>query len=564
MKITPEEIRAFLSDLHPFHSMMDRDVLFTAEKMKIRICRKGEVITQIGTPANRIYLIKEGGITLSRLGANNEKVPFGKLDSGEFFGLETWGINQQTQTEAVASSDTTLLYLMVDDLDLAAERSPYLQSFLNMMLQSYNALVEMRLSWRHEDEYVFWTSRKHPIFLWVKLFIPVIIGAIVISAYFYLLLNAIGSLLLLNIATGIALFVILLLCVYIFIDWGDDFFLITDRRVISRNRVLLLYENKQETPMDAILSVGKKIDNFIGARIGYGDVIVRTFTGTLVLEKIPHPDQVASFLEDIRSRKAVAHYELERKEKLLEMRRRLGMIDENQSSDQINNPPSPPEPEPELNVGETIGYLFNQLFSLRIATARQIVYRKHWFILMRRTFIPGAIFTGVIAYWTILAVRQGILYQPGYPPFVNFLVLLTTFFSISWWTYEYFDWRNDRFIVDGRQIVDIDQKPLGKEHRRAAPLNAIQSVEYKRLGLIGIILNFGTVYIRVGDTEFTFDQVANPAMIQQEISEFLTSAKEQERQREIRRERERVLDWIEIYHTVVNGRDEQDGEIDEE
>jgi hypothetical protein len=77
-------------------------------------------------------------------------------------------------------------------------------------------------------------------------------------------------------------------------------------------------------------------------------------------------------------------------------------------------------------------------------------------------------------------------------------------------------------------------------------------VEYKRIGFFGIILNFGTVFIRVGDTLFTFDYVANPSAVQQEISHRIEIAREGERQAEIRREREAILDWIDVYHTVAH------------
>ena len=106
--------------------------------------------------------------------------------------------------------------------------------------------------------------------------------------------------------------------------------------------------------------------------------------------------------------------------------------------------------------------------------------------------------------------------------------------------------------MNSRQIIDLDQKPFGREDRRAASLSAIQSVEYKRMGFFGIVLNYGTVYIRVGDIEFTFDNVPNPSSVQQEIAERIQAAKEKERQDEIMRERNTVLEWIEIYHSVAH------------
>ena len=68
-----------------------------------------------------------------------------------------------------------------------------------------------------------------------------------------------------------------------------------------------------------------------------------------------------------------------------------------------------------------------------------------------------------------------------------------------WWLYNYLDWHNDIYLITNEQVVDVNRKPLGKEERRAALIRNILSVEYKRMGVIGLLLNFGTVFIRVGE-----------------------------------------------------------------
>ena len=55
------------------------------------------------------------------------------------------------------------------------------------------------------------------------------------------------------------------------------------------------------------------------------------------------------------------------------------------------------------------------------------------------------------------------------------------------------DWHNDIYLITPDQVVDVNKKPLGHEERQAAPLKNILGIEYKRLGIIGLLLNFGTV-----------------------------------------------------------------------
>jgi hypothetical protein len=85
------------------------------------------------------------------------------------------------------------------------------------------------------------------------------------------------------------------------------------------------------------------------------------------------------------------------------------------------------------------------------------------------------------------------------------------------------------------------------------------------LGLISLILNFGTVFIRVGDTTLTFDYVYNPSEAQQDIFERYQKFNLKQKQREKESLRDEVAEWIEIYHEVVQKKsktDESDNDVD--
>jgi hypothetical protein len=133
-----------------------------------------------------------------------------------------------------------------------------------------------------------------------------------------------------------------------------------------------------------------------------------------------------------------------------------------------------------------------------------------------------------------------------------------------WWAYDYIDWRNDRYQVTDEQIVDTSRKPLGTEERRSASLKNILSVEYKRIGFIGLVMDYGTVYIRIGDDEFTFDNVYNPSEVQRDIFHRVEKQKQRQKRAEVEGERRRILDWIEAYHMVVEEQGRDNGEAEED
>jgi uncharacterized membrane protein YdbT with pleckstrin-like domain len=148
-------------------------------------------------------------------------------------------------------------------------------------------------------------------------------------------------------------------------------------------------------------------------------------------------------------------------------------------------------------------------------------------------------------------------------PSINFDIILLVQFGIGlvllgWWLYQYWDWRNDRYIVTDDQLIDLYKRPLGQEQRRSAPIKNIQTVEFERSGLISLILNFGTVFIRVGDTTLTFDYVYNPSKAQQDIFERYQQFNQKQKIREKEALRDEVAEWIEIYHEVVQKKSKSD------
>ena len=130
-------------------------------------------------------------------------------------------------------------------------------------------------------------------------------------------------------------------------------------------------------------------------------------------------------------------------------------------------------------------------------------------------------------------------------------------FSAVWWLYQFFDWYNDRYIILNDQIFDINKKPFGREERRSASIFNIQSIRFEKSGLAGILFNFGTVYIRIGDEEFTFDQVPNPAEVQRTIYQALQSALSGKKRKELTEQQLRIIDLLEAYEEFKREQGEQ-------
>jgi uncharacterized membrane protein YdbT with pleckstrin-like domain len=173
-----------------------------------------------------------------------------------------------------------------------------------------------------------------------------------------------------------------------------------------------------------------------------------------------------------------------------------------------------------------------------------ITYRKHWFVLFRKLFWSLVVLFLVI----LLLVFLGFQVQFFSGGTLSLLGGVLLFGVLLWMIYEYADWSNDIYRVTPDQILDIERKPLGQEIKKTAPLESILSVEHERESLLGIILNFGTVTINVGETKFQFFNVFNPDQVHQDVSDYREALNRRKRQAEQERERKRMVDWLVTYY----------------
>jgi len=213
---------------------------------------------------------------------------------------------------------------------------------------------------------------------------------------------------------------------------------------------------------------------------------------------------------------------------------------------------TPARGEREVRVNYFTGTFSDWLakfFSLRTEKEGAVIYRTHWWILLKKTILPvlflllvlGVVLAGLIG---AIKAASSLIYS---------LAIISAFIGLGWWLYNYFDWRNDVYIINGDQLEDVNRRPLGSEEKRTAPVKNIQTVEYKRNGIISLVLNFGTVRIQIGNEELTFDNVYKPSMVQIEIFNHLRQFNEQTR----KLDQKRMVDWISTYDGIR--RDEGQG-----
>ncbi|MCD4674058.1 MAG: cyclic nucleotide-binding domain-containing protein [Anaerolineaceae bacterium] len=543
-----EQINEVLQSIFPFRLLKDEQMeLVTARLQRVEL-EKNLFIFKEEETADQLFIILRGRVSLTRYNEEEEKDELlAILKTGDILGFDMLDEHGRYTTSGKTITGAVLLKLSKTDLVTLEEEISLLEGGLDILYDSYHAMLRVPLEWRDADEAVYYLARRHPAFLILR-FIPMVVsGLIAFAVILGMFYSRMGG----NLSffvTGLTAVGYIIWGIYNFMEWGNDYSIITDRRVVYQEKVIMIYDSRQEAPLDAILAVSTDTSQ-LGRLLGYGDVVVRTFTGTIILPDIPHPEFVMALLEGEWFRAKAGYV---RAEKLTQVeaiiRERLGM-----EPDEV--PVEEDLPIRSIIEPGKLQNFFANIFKLRRDESGTIIYRTHWVRLLKRTWMPALFLTAIL----ILVILGFLGYLGGVNPVLVLEFALVAGLVIgAWWLYEYMDWRNDAYIISDENLVDVNKRPLGREEKRAAPIRNVQSIEFTRVGLAGLILNYGTVTIRVGETELTFDYVFNPSEVQQEIFKRLAKRDYNRRQAEILDDQARLADWIEAYHHIMQQEKERD------
>ncbi|HEY59410.1 MAG TPA: cyclic nucleotide-binding domain-containing protein [Anaerolineae bacterium] len=541
MSITHDHIYSILRESYFFRFLEDSQLRELLKKTEAVQFEEGKKVYEQEAHASNLYIVLNGKVAMEydfEGGVDRINV----LGPNSFFGFELLDDEPYRLTSAIVVETTVLLCIKSDILKGLLEKKPEMEPAFNIALSSLNLLIKKPLSWRQSNETIHYISRQHPFILIARLLTPILGGfalllltsilyftEIIASNVVYPIGGAITA-----IAAGWS--------VWNAVDWSNDFYVLTDKRVIFLEKIVLLYESRRETPLDAMLSITKQTDLF-GRNFSYGDIIMRTYTGLLKFSSLANPDEVLALLEEQRklARRCQENEDQREIEAVLRRHFELESSDDEQSrilAEEVQTV----EPQKSL-----LSELLDNILQLRREEGESIIYRTHWFVLLRKTILPSL---GLIALFiSVLAQNAGWFAVLDKDTYFAVVIALGVIMALCW-VYALVDWRNDLYIITPEQIIDVNRKPLGLEEKRAAPIKNIQSIEYKRLGFFGLLFNFGTVFIRIGDAEFTFDYVYNPSAVQQELFSRFTKVLREEKDSLSERERYRLAQWMKTYHRM--------------
>jgi len=504
-------------------------------------------------------LIYNGNVRITRK-QDKKEIQLALLVKNDYFGEMALVANRRRSATVVALADTTLLVLSRANFEKLYQRSSHIKNNLSIAIRSRQLARSLTFKWLRPDEVIYFLARKHPIILWEKL-IPPTLALLVPAGLVYIWLYVINFMIV-GLAAGFALVAIILYMFWLWVDWGNDYYIVTNQRVVWLEKVVGIYDSRQESPLGTILSVGLEVGQ-LGKIMDYGNVIVRTFVGKIPFNHVHHPNHAAKMIEEYWNRTKEHAQGMEKEAMKNAIRKRLGLPMPKQGPG-FGQPAALPKssaPPPKISSGmaAVLKFLGANTLKLRYETGDSVIYRKHWVVLVIQAWISVVgvvgtllLFIGRLIQLAFLPNEAFVSFQNGFAIDAWTLAFLIAFVPFAiWFGYEVMDWSNDKFEVTNDQIIDIDRKPFGTETRNAAPLENILGTVYERKGIIGNLFNFGTVYITVGGNKLAFEDVMDPATVQSDIDRRRMERTAKKNEGAVAAERERMAEWLATYHRAA-------------
>lgn len=153
---------------------------------------------------------------------------------------------------------------------------------------------------QHDDEAVVLVFRRHPIAMrkgFYALLIPFVIGSLP-----YLIFPNNLDLFWLSMAGFI---IGLILFFYHWIGWYFSLFIMTDQRIRQISQKGLFGKSVIDLSLSKIQNISYNVPGLTGEMLGFGTIVIQTYVGDLVLDRLHHPDKIYNTLQEVLKKAGV-------------------------------------------------------------------------------------------------------------------------------------------------------------------------------------------------------------------------------------------------------------------
>ncbi len=409
--------------------------------------------------------------------------------------------------------------------------------------------VSLRYPWLQDGEGIIMLRHRHWFILLVRTWLSLLllVLASVGLAALALLANAPSWPFPWLVST---ILVALFFLVWQVIDYQNDYLVVTNRRVVRQEKVLLQRVQLRETGLEQIQNVDVS-KHFLGVLFGYGVLKIQTAgkeRGTISFDYIPDAQTVKQAIDTQTAKRRRYRQAASKLEIQMNLEGRLGLG---------------------LNLPERVWIKSAQpIFAIRwwrrlidFLMKRQerrkqryqqerVVWRKHWLVLLQRIWVPALLLLLTLTLLALSLFSNGLM--PTIPSLNLVLVLFGMLaFAVLAWIYT--DWHNDTYEVTRDEVADVEKRPFFfDENRRTARLLDIDNIKSEVPSTLHYIFNFGSVQLETAavEGEFIFNSVPDPSGVVAEIRRRIEDCRRREEDERARQRAQELTDWFEVYNRL--------------
>lgn len=154
-------------------------------------------------------------------------------------------------------------------------------------------VIEKEFAGQRDDEEVIVVFRRHIIAM-RKGFYMLLIPFVLFSIPFLIWSDNITLFYISFVGLGIGL----LLFAYQWVGWYYTYFILTDQRVRQIVQTSIFGRSVVDLGLTKIQNISYNIPGFTGEVFGFGTIVIQTYVGDLVLDRIHHPEEIYNKLQD--------------------------------------------------------------------------------------------------------------------------------------------------------------------------------------------------------------------------------------------------------------------------
>jgi uncharacterized membrane protein YdbT with pleckstrin-like domain len=560
--LMPDELMDILRHHYTFKNLTETEFRELTTLLRSRVVPRAMILVQQGEQKDTdLYIVRKGRLAIRAVEKNGRDPVIAIAKPGDMLNEMAFLTGRPAERTVETVDEVQLWHIKRDDFTALLADHESLAEHLQYP-DEVKALRDKskQFEGQRPGELVLWRSYKHGwvLFrsLWLTLLLLIAMLAIILppisafaGAFAGPLLAVLGFIAFANFLWNL-------------VDYLNDYYIVTDQRVIHRERVVLIYDAQDETPMGKVQNVTVDRPGFLYTLFDMGNVRIET-QGTranIQFEFAPKPEVPNKLILERRDRARIESRASERSRVRVELVQEMGMTsdeeeDKRKKAGAIDKPKSK-APGFFRSLGISLqNFQRNALPRLRLDRGNEIVYRKHWLSLLGTALLPFALALGYTLALLFIRVQvpdlSDVLFRI---PFVIAVILIGVGLW-GWFIWQYENWRNDLYILTPDRLIDYKRTPfgLGGETKRTASLENVQNVTATTRGFIDTLFNVGDVSIRTGgvENELSFARVYAPRRVQGEIVKQLEEFQNNKRIREAKQRRQEFIEWIGIYDELT-------------